>query len=229
MSIFSRFQDIISSNINSMLDKAEDPEKLIRLMIREMEDTLVEIKASCAGSMAQLAKSNRELADVREKLERWTERAQLAIDRGREDLAREALLEKRAVQKRVEALEAEAIRIQDIVAQYKNDIKELESKLEQARNKHKVLVQRHVRARQSQAVQSSIRKVDTKTAMMKFESFEQRIDRMEADADLVNYGVKKDLDSQFANLERDEEIEKELEDLRQKRAEKTPSADQDAG
>jgi len=228
MSIFSRFNDIISSNINSMLDKAEDPEKLIRLMIREMEDTLVEIKASCAGSMAQLAKSNRELADVREKLDRWTERAQLAIDRGRDDLAREALLEKRAVQKRTEALEEEAVRIQEIVLQYKNDIKELESKLEQARNKHKVLIQRHVRARQSQAVQSSIRKVDTKTAMMKFESFEQRIDRMEADADLVNYGVKKDLDSQFADLERDEDIEKELEELRQKKGENKPSVDQDA-
>ncbi|OPZ72949.1 MAG: Phage shock protein A [Verrucomicrobia bacterium ADurb.Bin474] len=211
-----------------MLDKAEDPEKLIRLMIREMEDTLVEIKASCAGSMAQLAKSNRELADVREKLDRWTERAQLAIDRGRDDLAREALLEKRAVQKRTEALEEEAVRIQEIVLQYKNDIKELESKLEQARNKHKVLIQRHVRARQSQAVQSSIRKVDTKTAMMKFESFEQRIDRMEADADLVNYGVKKDLDSQFADLERDEDIEKELEELRQKKGENKPSVDQDA-
>jgi len=228
MSIFSRFNDIISSNINSMLDKAEDPEKLIRLMIREMEDTLVEIKASCAGSMAQLAKSNRELADVREKLDRWTERAQLAIDRGRDDLAREALLEKRAVQKRTEALEEEAVRIQEIVLQYKNDIKELESKLEQARNKHKVLIQRHVRARQSQAVQSSIRKVDTKTAMMKFESFEQRIDRMEADADLVNYGVKKDLDTQFADLERDEEIEKELEELRQKKGENKPAVDQDA-
>ncbi len=228
MSIFSRFNDIISSNINSMLDKAEDPEKLIRLMIREMEDTLVEIKASCAGSMAQLAKSNRELADVREKLDRWTERAQLAIDRGRDDLAREALLEKRAVQKRTEALEEEAVRIQEIVLQYKNDIKELESKLEQARNKHKVLIQRHVRARQSQAVQSSIRKVDTKTAMMKFDSFEQRIDRMEADADLVNYGVKKDLDSQFADLERDEDIEKELEELRQKKGENKPSVDQDA-
>jgi len=228
MSIFSRFNDIISSNINSMLDKAEDPEKLIRLMIREMEDTLVEIKASCAGSIAQLAKSNRELADVREKLDRWTERAQLAIDRGRDDLAREALLEKRAVQKRTEALEEEAVRIQEIVLQYKNDIKELESKLEQARNKHKVLIQRHVRARQSQAVQSSIRKVDTKTAMMKFESFEQRIDRMEADADLVNYGVKKDLDSQFADLERDEDIEKELEELRQKKGENKPSVDQDA-
>ena len=228
MSIFSRFNDIISSNINSMLDKAEDPEKLIRLMIREMEDTLVEIKASCAGSMAQLAKSNRELADVREKLDRWTERAQLAIDRGRDDLAREALLEKRAVQKRTEALEEEAVRIQEIVLQYKNDIKELESKLEQARNKHKVLIQRHVRARQSQAVQSSIRKVDTKTAMMKFDSFEQRIDRMEADADLVNYGVKKDLDSQFADLERDEDIEKELEELRQKKGENKPSVDQNA-
>lgn len=228
MSIFSRFNDIISSNINSMLDKAEDPEKLIRLMIREMEDTLVEIKASCAGSMAQLAKSNRELADVREKLDRWTERAQLAIDRGRDDLAREALLEKRAVQKRTEALEEEAVRIQEIVLQDKNDIKELESKLEQARNKHKVLIQRHVRARQSQAVQSSIRKVDTKTAMMKFDSFEQRIDRMEADADLVNYGVKKDLDSQFADLERDEDIEKELEELRQKKGENKPSVDQDA-
>jgi phage shock protein A len=217
MSIFTRFSDIISSNINSMLDRAEDPEKMIRLMMREMEDTLVEIKASCAGTMAQVTKSNRELAELNEKLARWTERAELAVIRGKEDLAREALLEKRAVQQRVEAVEVETVKLQEIIANYKHDISELEAKLEQARNKHKVLIQRHTRAQQSQTAQSQIRKVNTKTAMIKFDKFEQRIERMEADADLVNYGTKRSLDEDFSTLERDDEIEKELEALKAKK------------
>jgi len=216
MSIFSRFSDIISANINSMLDRAEDPEKMIRLMMREMEDTLVEIKASCAGTMAQVTKSNREMAELKEKLARWSERAELAVNRGKEDLAREALMEKRAVQQRIDVVQEDITKLQEIINNYKNDISELEAKLEQARNKHKVLIQRHTRAQKSQQVQSNIRKINTKTAMMKFDKFEQRIERMEADADLVNYGVKRSLDEDFTVLERDEEIENELKALKEK-------------
>ena len=223
MSIFSRFSDIISSNINSMLDRAEDPEKMIRLMIREMEDTLVEIKASCAGTMAQIAKSNREMNDLQEKIDRWTQRAELAVNKGKEDLAREALLEKRAVQKRMDVVTEDVTRLQEIINQYKSDITDLEAKLEQARNKHKVLVQRHVRAQKSHQAQSNIRKVNTKTAMMKFDKFEQRIERMEADADLVNYGVNATVHDRFSSLETDEEIENELSALKQKNS--TPTTE----
>ena len=93
MGIFTRFKDIVSANLNSMLDKAEDPEKLIRLMIREMEETLVELKAACAGNMAGVARIRRELEAARARVATWDDRARLAVDRGRDDLAREALVE----------------------------------------------------------------------------------------------------------------------------------------
>ena len=90
MGIFTRFRDIISSNINAMLDKAEDPEKLISLMIREMEDTLVEIKASCAGVMANKKKLQRQMSEAQARSENWEQKAALAVTKGRDDLAREA-------------------------------------------------------------------------------------------------------------------------------------------
>ncbi|MFP6615093.1 MAG: PspA/IM30 family protein, partial [Candidatus Hydrogenedentota bacterium] len=86
MGIFTRVRDIISSELNTMLEKAEDPEKLVKLMIREMEDTLVEIKASCAGAMATKKKIQRDSSEVKERSEAWADKAQLAIDKGREDL-----------------------------------------------------------------------------------------------------------------------------------------------
>ena len=95
MGIFTRLRDIVNSNLNAMLDKAEDPEKLIRLMIQEMEDTLVEIRASCAEAMAHEKKVQRTREAVIANAQQWEQRAQLAVNRGREDLAREALLEKR--------------------------------------------------------------------------------------------------------------------------------------
>ncbi|HID30145.1 MAG TPA: phage shock protein A, partial [Desulfobacterales bacterium] len=95
MGVFTRFRDIVSSNINAMLDRAENPEKMIKLMIHEMEDTLVELKASCAGVMASSKKVQRELQEIRSHTSRWHEKAQLAVEKGRDDLAREALVEKR--------------------------------------------------------------------------------------------------------------------------------------
>ncbi|MBM9532304.1 PspA/IM30 family protein, partial [Desulfoprunum benzoelyticum] len=105
MGVFTRFKDIVSSNINSMLDRAEEPEKMIRLMIQEMEETSVELKAACAGLMADQKRIARELSQVVERTELWSNRARLAMEKGREDLAREALLEKLSAQRLSEGLE----------------------------------------------------------------------------------------------------------------------------
>ncbi len=217
MGIFTRVRDIISSNINAMLDKAEDPEKLVKLMIREMEDTLVEIKASCAGAMAAKKKIVREAETVRERAIEWEKKAQIAVDKGREDLAREALLERRRHRDRADALDKELAHCDGIVEQYQGDILQLEEKLTAAREKQRVLVQRHVRAQGSRRVQSDLRKADTSDALLRFEHFENRIERMEADAELVNFGRKPTLHDAFSRLEGDEELERELTALKQKR------------
>lgn len=215
MGIFTRVRDIISSNINAMLDKAEDPEKLVKLMIREMEDTLVEVKASCAGAMATKKKIQREAEDVRRREKDWGDKAQLAVNKGREDLAREALVERKRYRERAEAIDREQTQCDSLVEQYQADIMQLEEKLAMAREKQRVMVQRHVHATRKKKAQENIRRAETADTMARFETFEQRIDRMEAEADLVNLGVKSSsLEEEFLKLAEDEEIEKELAELK---------------
>ncbi len=216
MGIFTRVRDIISSNINAMLDKAEDPEKLVKLMIREMEDTLVEVKASCAGAMATKKKIERELEEVRRRETDWGGKAQLAVDKGREDLAREALIERRRFRERAESIDKELAQCAELVAQYQTDIMQLETKLTAAREKQRTLVQRHVHAQTKGRAQRDIRKAETSEAFARFESFEQRIDRIEAEADLVNYGAKNELEAEFLRLADDQDIEKQLAELKSK-------------
>lgn len=218
MGIFTRVRDIVSSNINVMLDKAEDPEKLVKLMIREMEDTLVEIKASCAGSMATKKKISRELEASQENAEAWGAKASLAVDKGREDLAREALIERKRHAERADTLEGEMTQCDDLVNQYQSDIAQLEDKLSSAREKQRMLVQRHTRVQHKMRTEQGIRKMDSANAMQRFDTFEERIERMEADADLVNYGRKPTLEEEFARLDGDDDIEKELEALKSKRS-----------
>lgn len=224
MGIFSRFRDIINSNISAMLDKAEDPEKLIKLMIREMEDTLVEIKASCAGVMANSKKAQRQMEEVRSRGKYWEERATLAVTKSRDDLAREALVEKRRYADRAEALLQESIKLDALVEQYQNDIRQLEEKLESAREKQRILVQRHIRANGKKRAQEEIRRFDSSEAIIKFENFENRIERMEAEADLVNFGRKPSQEAEWEGLLVDEEIEKELESLKSSLAKEDESA-----
>ena len=223
MGIFSRFRDIVSANLNAMLEKAEDPEKLIKLMIQEMEDTLVELKASCAGAMASKARVSRALNEAKGRADGWGEKASLAVRKGREDLAREALVEKRNYQTEADNRQTEIAHFEDLVAQYQKDIGELEEKLQAARNKHRLLLQRHVHATKRKASQEKIRKADTSDAFVRFEQFEQRIDRMEADADLTNYKGKPTLDDAFAELETDNEIEAELAALKSEVAGNKPA------
>jgi phage shock protein A len=214
MGVFTRVRDIINANINAMLDRAEDPEKLIRLMIQEMEDTLVEIKAACAGAMATQKKVQREREHILGRLKQWEERAQLAVHKGREDLAREALLEKRRYLRQAEALESESTQCEALVEQYQDDIVQLEDKLTTAREKQRLLVQRHRHAQQKQRAQQEIRRFDSADTVLRFEQIEHRIERMEAEADLVNFARKPRLEEEFGLLEGDDEIERELQSLK---------------
>lgn len=214
MGIFTRFRDIVSANINAMLDRAENPEKLIKLMIREMEDTLVELKSSCAGTIASQKKVTRLLEDTRDKEAFWDHKAGLAVSRGRDDLARQALLEKRRFAQKCEAVEQELDELGAIVEQYKDDIQELENKLKSAREKQRMLVQRHIRAQRKKKAHQEIRRVDSAEVMQKFEEMESHIERMEAEADLVNYGKKTSLEETFEELSADDDIERQLHDLK---------------
>jgi len=217
MGIFTRFRDIISSNINSMLDKAEDPEKLIRLMIREMEDTLVEIKTACAGVMAGSKKTERQLEGLQARARYWEEKAELAVKMDRDDLAREALVERRKFTRRMDTLENELSEHDLLIEQYQNDIRQLEEKLKSARDKQRLLVQRHIHAQRKMQAQRDIQRIDSTETLMKFDDLENRIERMEAEADLVNYGKTTSLEEELERLSVDDEIESEL------RALKTPS------
>ncbi len=223
MGIFSRFRDIIHSNINAMLDKAEDPEKLIRLMIQEMEETLVELKADCARTMAQAAKSGRELAAVRDRAARWGDKAELALDKGREDLAREALLEKRGLEARADVLAGEQAAIEGMVAAYREDMAKLEEKLASAKERQRTLLHRHMRATGKKRVRDDLSRVDSTEALLRFEEFESRIERLEAEAELAGPSAARrpaegeSLEARFDRLAADEDVERELARIKAKR------------
>ena len=214
MGIFTRFNDIVSSNINAMLDKAEDPEKMIKLMIREMEDTLVELKASCAGVIAERKKVERQLEEAKSREGYWGERAELAVSKGRDDLAREALKEKHRFSKMMVSLEEELSEHTGMVGQYQGDIRQIEDKLPAAREKKRLLIQRHIRARQKKQAHEEIRRMDHYETVAKFDELENRIEQMEAEADLVNFGRRPTLDEEFGKLNANDDIERELEALK---------------
>jgi len=213
MGIFTRFRDIISSNINAMLDRAEDPQKLIKLMIQEMEDTLVELKSSCAGVIAQARRTRREMEEAADRQRSWEERATLAVRKGRDDLAREALSERRAYEKKEQAFKREAADLDVLVEEYQGDIRQLEKKLESAKEKQRLLVERHIHAVHKRRAQEDIRRMDNSDAIIRFANLENRIDRMEAEAEMINFG-KDSLEGRIAHLATDEEIERELENLK---------------
>lgn len=218
MGIFTRFKDIITANMNSMLDKAEDPEKMIKMMIREIEDTLVELKTSCAGAIASKKKVQRNMDSIRERLDQWNTRAEMAVSKGRDDLAREALLEKRRFSTMIESLEKEFTQHTALVDQYQEEIRQLEDKLKISREKQRMLVQRHIHAQRKKQAQQDIRRMDNHETLARFDQMESRIEQMEAEAELVNYGTKSTLDEKFEEIIMDDEIEQELNRLKSNRS-----------
>ncbi len=201
MGIFTRFKDIVNSNINSLLDKAEDPEKMLRLMIQEMEDTIIDMKSSCARDMAEEIRIGKKIKEADEAAERWQQRAEMALDRGREDMAREALIEKRSAKEASERLKSSFASISESVSRGKEEIKTLEEKLSQAKEKLKALQEKEAKIRME-------REKNEASMQSRFDEMEDRINRMAAWNDLSR---KEDgPESRFQKMERDEAIEEEL-------------------
>ncbi len=215
MGVFSRFLDIVNANINSLLDKAEDPEKMIKLMMQEMEDTLIELKSSCAAKMASRAKSERTYKDALAAVERWQQRAELAIAKGRDDLAREALLEKKRVSGALDELTADIAGYDELIKVAKDEIRQIEDKLASVKQKYQMMVERSRRAREEQAAQETLRRAGDEATTSRFSDIEEQIDRMQA-ANELNRFTSTTLDEKFRDLEEMDDIDAEIAELRKR-------------
>lgn len=214
MSIFSRLADIINSNLTSLLDKAEDPQKMVRLIIQEMEDELVKERSNLARFLANQKEIGRQVSRHQERVNEWQAKAELALTKGREDLARAALIEKNKQSELAEVLYREQQAVDSGIDKLGDEIRKLEAKLEDARARQKAMAIRSEAASSRLNVQSQVARGDSQAVVSKFERMERRIDEMEARADLGQ--SDKALAQQFAELEADDQISKELEAMRQK-------------
>jgi len=218
MGIFTRFSDIVNSNINAILEKAEDPEKIVRLMIQEMEDTLVEVRSAAARSIADKKDLNRRLESLDRDLQDWGDKAELAMRKGREDLAKAALVEKSRAKAAADVIKEDYLAVDEGLGKLNEDISRLESKLEDAKLRQKALLARHKTATSRLAVRKKIHDYKIDDAMIRFEQYTRRIDDVEGRVEAYDLGLPKDLNHEFAGLESEESVQRELDELKQRLA-----------
>ncbi|MDN3699810.1 phage shock protein PspA [Vibrio artabrorum] len=216
MGIFSRFADIVNSNISALLDKAEDPEKMIRLIIQEMEDTLVEVRTNSAKAIADKKELARKVDAIETQILDWQNKATLALIKQREDLARAALIEKQKLEEIIKSFHTEQTLVHETIEKLTSEIGKLETKIAETRAKQQALMIRNHAASNRRDVQKHLHSSKTQEAMTKFEQFSRKVDELEAEADVyAKTGNAKSLDQEFAELQAQDEIEKELAKLKQ--------------
>jgi phage shock protein A len=210
MGIFSRFNDIVNSNINALLERAENPEKIIRLVIQEMEDTLVEVRTNAARTIADQKTLQRRLRRMHEELNEWEQRAELALHKNREDLARAALVEKTTLQKVINRLKQDATDIEEQRQQLSDDIARLQAKLTEAKARKKALLMREDTAKNRIKTRTTLSDKRVDEAMANFEHLERKMDTLEGRVESYDLGSERSIEDEFADLEADEGIEQEL-------------------
>lgn len=216
MGIFSRLNDIINSNISTMLDKAEDPEKIIRLVIQEMEDTLVEVRSDAARTIADKKKLQRRVEQMGAEAIEWERKAELAVTKGREDLARAALTEKHALEREVDILEKDLLELEQHLVKLNDDIAKLQQKLDDAKSRHDVMIMKHDTVSGRLRTRTKLYDERLDDAMSRFDRMENKMDRMEGKVEAFDIGRARSLEDEFAELESEEFIENELSQLKEK-------------
>ena len=216
MGIFSRLSDIVNANIHAALDKAEDPEKLVRLMIQEMEDTLVEVRTHAAKAIAERKERSRHLELLETQALDWEQKAELALRQDREDLAKSALLQKAAVNEQIGHVRRELEIIGEQLVKLNDDIGQLEAKLKDAKARQRTLLMRYQHAQTGLKVRGQVHSNKLAEAIERFDRAERRIDGLEAQAEALDLGRGRDLKREIADLEAEDRIAQELAALKQK-------------
>jgi phage shock protein A len=215
MGIFSRFTDIVNSNINSILDKAEDPEKMVRLIIQEMEDTLVEVRSASAKTIANKKDISSQITKLQGEGKDWQAKAELAISKDREDLARAALQEKKKCDEHATVLLNEVKIVDEQIGKLQGEVGQLQDKLADAKTRQKAIILRQNTVSSRLEVKKTLDSGKVDAAMGRFEQYERKIDDLESQVDAYDLG-KKTLADEFAELESDEDINDELAALKKK-------------
>jgi len=214
MNVFKRFSDILNSNLNSMLDKAEDPEKLVNMIIREMETTLFNVRSESAKTIANKKEMQRQLKDFESEVASWQKRAELALDKGRDDLAKQALEEKHRIAQAIEVQSKELGALESALEKLEHDISKLQLKLNEAIARRKMIVARHVTVKNSIQIRQKIAVTGIDDALNRFNRFEKRLDEMDAEVEAMDLGQNVSLSHQIDSLQVDEDLNKELDALK---------------
>ena len=218
MGIFSRFADIVNANLNSILDKAEDPEKMIRLIIQEMEDTLVEVRTTSARTIAEKKELQRKIDKLKSEVDNWQQKAELAVSKDREDLAKAALLEKKRIVEMASDMENQLSSANSALDQLNIETGQLQDKLQDAKSRQAALVIRHKTASSRLKVREQLFSSESDDAMQRFERYERKLDNLEANVDAQGLGRKRSLSEEIEGLADDEKLDAELAELKKKMA-----------
>jgi len=211
MGIFSRTRDIIAANFTDLLDKAEDPAKMIRMIILEMEETLVEVRASAARTIADQKEMRRHITKLDTLQESWTEKAELALSKGREDLAKAALVEKQKAADMAAQLSSEITVLDEALKSAEEDINKLQTKLREARTRQNSIVTRLETAHNRYKLREMYAGPKMQDAFSRFEVMERRVDMAEGRAEVAGMGAPpKSLEEEIAELKSAEKVEAEL-------------------
>jgi phage shock protein A len=214
MGIFSRTRDIFAANMTELLDRSEDPAKMIRMIILEMEETLVEVRASAARCIADGKEMRRALNRLDELQSSWTEKAELALSKEREDLAKAALLERQKATDMAEGLQSEIKVIDETLKGYEGDIAKLQGKLREARARQNAITARFESAVTRARAREIMNGNRTEDAFSRFELLERRADFAEGRADALGMTGPKSLEEEIAELKASESVDAELEAMK---------------
>ncbi|WP_219893341.1 phage shock protein PspA [Aquisediminimonas profunda] len=215
MGIFSRTRDIIAANVTDLLDKAEDPAKMIRMIILEMEETLVEVRATAARNIADQKEMRRHIAKLEKLEESWTEKAELALSKDREDLAKAALIERQKATDMAEQLQAEIGALDEALKSSEADIAKLQAKLREARTRQNAIMTRLESAHNRIKVREAYAGSKVEEAFARFDVLERRVDFAEGRADALYMGQEpKSLEEEINELKSSEKVDAALEALK---------------
>jgi len=215
MGIFSRFADIVNSNITSLLDKAEDPKKMVRLIIQEMEDTLVEVRSNSASLIAQKKELQRRITRATNQSIEWQSKAELALSKEREDLARGALIEKQKCSELSDVLSVDMEQLEEQLNLLKSEIVQLQNKLDEARARQKSMAMRTETASSRLQVKKQLDSNKVQSSLDKFDQYERRVEDLESQVEAQDLGARS-LNDEFAQLAAQDSISNELEALKKK-------------